>query len=241
MRAPRIYTEQPLQIGSTIALEAQASHHLGKVLRAAVGDPLRLFNGDGCEYAAEIIAIDKKSVTVQVQRADRVERESPLAIHLGLGISRGERMEFALQKATELGVAAITPLITERSGVRLAGERADKKSAHWRAVIISACEQSGRCDLPQLHETMNLTNWLSGAKGERKFVLHHRSAQRLDGAMRPASADLLIGPEGGLTAEEIAAAEAVGFAALSLGPRVLRTETAPLAALSILQHVWGDM
>jgi len=242
VRCPRIYSPQPLSPNAPIALAAEASHHLAKVLRMQVGEALILFNGDGSEYPATIAAIDKRNVHVAVERVVADSRESPLQLQLGIAISKGERMDWIVQKATELGVAKITPLYSERVEVRLQGERAEKKLAHWRGIAIAACEQCGRNRLPQIDELQNLDAWLAATTADAKFVLHHRSAIALDTAMTaPRSVALLIGPEGGLADYEIAAAEAKNFAPLQLGPRVLRTETAPLAAIGILQFLWGDL
>lgn len=241
MRCPRIYTASPLAAGTHAVLSEQAAHHVAKVLRMQPGESLTLFNGDGCDYFGNIATVDKRQVSIAIERAAAVERESPLAIHLGIAISKGERMDLVIQKATELGVSAITPLQSERVEVRLKGEREEKKLDHWRGVTIAACEQCGRAKLPDLHEITPLDTWLRGVDAERKFVLHHRSSEPLAATEAPRSVALLIGPEGGLSEAEIASAERAGFAPLRLGPRVLRTETAPLAALSVLQFVWGDL
>lgn len=242
MRVPRIYTTQRLAPGTQLALEPDAGHHLTRVLRLQSGDALRLFNGDGCEYPARIASADRRQVVVAVEEALTPVSESPLAIHLGIAVSKGERMDWVIQKATELGVAAITPLSSERVEVRLQGEREEKKRAHWLGVTIAACEQCGRNRLPELHPTTALADWLDTVQAERKFVLHHRSAQVLStDDPPPDDVALLIGPEGGLSATEIALAERAGFAPLKLGPRVLRTETAPVVALSLLQFLWGDL
>lgn len=241
MRIPRIFTEQTLIADMELALEPGPSQHLARVLRMGQGDELQLFNGSGLEYRARIMAADKRQVTVMLQAALPGLAESPLRIHLGIGISRGERMDLVVQKATELGVATISPLYTERTEVRLRGEREARKQQHWRQVIVSACEQCGRSIIPTVHEPAGLTRWLASADGERRLVLHHRASAARTGAEAPASVSLLVGPEGGLSDLEIAAAESAGFESLALGPRVLRTETAPLAALAILQARWGDM
>lgn len=242
MRCPRIYSPQTLTPNSTIALDADAAHHIARVLRMQSGDELILFNGDGGEYRATIAAIDKKSVQVALGACATSERESPLAIHLGIAISKGERMDWVIQKATELGVAQITPLQTERVEVRLSGEREEKKSSHWRAIAISACEQCARNRIPIINAPQPLAAWLENIEADVKFVLHHRSETTFTAiAPPPQNVALLIGPEGGLSELEIRLAEKKNFAPLRLGPRVMRTETAPLAALSILQFLWGDL
>ncbi len=241
MRVPRIFTEQALAAGAELALESGPSQHLARVLRMGQGDELCLFDGSGAEYQARIVAADKRRVTVAVLESGPGLAESALRIHLGIGISRGERMDWVVQKATELGVAAISPLYTERTEVRLRGEREERKRLHWLQVAVSACEQCGRSVLPAVHEPSTLAQWLQDADGERRFVLHHRATTVPGKNRMPTSISLLVGPEGGLSEAEISAAEAAGFESLALGPRVLRTETAPLAALAILQARWGDM
>jgi len=241
MRITRIHTPQPLAANATIELGADAARHLVTVLRLRVGDALCLFNGEGGEYAGEILAASAKAVSVGTHAYDPEERESPLRTLLGVAISRGERFEWVLQKATELGVTEIFPLYSERTEVKLKGDREDKKQARWRQVIASACEQCGRNRLPLLHEPRQLTNWLAVA-ASLKLVLHHRSQLDVHSLSRqkPDSVALLIGPEGGLSPAEIELAQGQGFQALTLGPRVFRTETAPLAALSLFQGLWGD-
>lgn len=242
MRVPRIFTEQALATGGELALEPGPSQHLARVLRLGQGDELCLFDGSGAEYRARIVAAHKRQVTVALLGSAPGLVESPLRIHLGISISRGERMDWVVQKATELGVAAISPLYTERTEVRLRGAREERKWQHWRQVIVSACEQCGRSVIPAVQEPVPLAQWLQHAGGERRFVLHHRATGSAPEAPElPASISLLVGPEGGLSEAEIVAAEAAGFEPLALGPRVLRTETAPLAALAILQARWGDM
>jgi 16S rRNA (uracil1498-N3)-methyltransferase len=242
MRTTRIHTAQRLRSNTLVVLEPEPSHHLARVLRLSVGDSVTVFDGLGGEYPARITAIDKKHVSVLAGTHVPRDNESPLAIHLGIAVSRGERMDWVVQKSTELGVYAVTPLSTEHTGVRLAGERAQKKIQHWRQIAISACEQCDRNRPPEVHTLQTLEQWLAATStAERKFVLHHR-ADAIDVAGEPpASAALLIGPEGGLSASEIALAETAGFVSLRLGPRVLRTETAPLAAIALLQGWWGDL
>lgn len=241
MRTTRIFTAQPLAANSEVVLDKDAARHLVTVLRLKAGDPVSLFNGDGGEYPGEIVAASPKAVTVRTGAHSPQDRESPLRTLLAIGISRGERFEWVLQKATELGVTEIVPLYTERTEVKLKGDREDKKQARWQQVIVSACEQCGRNRLPVLHSPQPLRDW-PGPQADIKLVLHHRSPVTLQSlaSQKPLSMALLIGPEGGLSATEIAQAESSGFHALTLGPRVLRTETAPIVALGIFQGLWGD-
>lgn len=241
MRIPRIYTPQALQDNTRVALEPGASGHLLRALRMKQGDELILFDGSGGEYPARITAAERRLVVALTGIRRAASLESPLHIHLGIGLSRGDRLDWVIQKATELGVAEVTPLFTERAEVKLAQERAARKVRHWQQVAISACEQCGRNRLPLIHPPAKLAPWLPATRGDRKFVLHHRGRPPAGRGASPASITLLIGPEGGLSSGEIQAAEAAGFTSLSLGPRVLRTETAPLAAIAILQAQWGDM
>jgi len=240
MRIPRIYTPQTLAANSTLELPETQSHYLGKVLRMQAGRELMLFNGKGGEYSAVIDAVSKKAVSVNVKDFSAENRQSSLQLELAIGVSRGERMDWVLQKATELGVTKITPLMTERTEVKLGVERADKKMEHWRQVIVSACEQCQRNLLPTLAEPQVFSAWIKLCDADLKFVLHHRDNKGFPQSQKPQSIALLIGPEGGLDESEIVQALAQGFAPLTLGPRVLRTETAPLAAISLVQYLWGD-
>lgn len=236
----RLYVALPLASGQTVTLPEDAAQHL-RVLRAAAGDALMLFNGEGGEYAATVTNVSKKLVEVLVGEFRADDHESPLHSHLGQVMSRGERMDYAIQKATELGVSVITPLVSERCELKLRGEeRADKKLEHWRRVAISACEQCGRNRLPEIRAPQALEDWLTNTAAELKLVLAPALAGALPAGIHPVSAALLIGPEGGLSAREITAAQAAGFAPWQLGPRVLRTETAPVAALALLQARYGD-
>lgn len=241
MRMTRVYIEQALQSGSHIQLDRDASHYLSKVLRCKSGQALRLFNGEGGEFAAVITALDRKSVSVEVGEFYVGNRCSDLAVHLGIALSRGDKPDLVIQKSTELGVSAITPLFSERSEIKLDAERMNKKLVHWQGIARSACEQCQRNLLPQIHPPVDLQQWITAREEDLKLVLHHRNQQSLDQFTRPRSVAVLIGPEGGLSDAEIEFAEAQGFHAISLGPRVLRTETAPLSVLSILQFIWGDM
>jgi 16S rRNA (uracil1498-N3)-methyltransferase len=240
MRIPRVFTPQALAPQSTLALAEAQSHYLSKVLRMQAGRELILFNGEGGEYSAEISAVHKKLISVTVKEFTTENRQSHLQLELAIGVSRGERMDWVLQKATELGVTKITPLISERTEVKFGGERADKKMEHWQQIIISACEQCQRNLLPELSAPKKYSEWITQCDAELKFVLHHRDSKSLPQEKTPQSVALLIGPEGGLDDNEIAQAVAQKFSPLTLGPRVLRTETAPIAAISLVQYLWGD-
>lgn len=238
MRLSRFFIEAPLALGQHNLPEAQA-HYIGRVLRLTPGTQVQLFDGSGQEYLAQLTEVGKKNVQVDIHSLTPGLPESPLRVHLGQGLSRGERMDWAIQKATELGVTELTPLFTERCEVRLSEERGDKRLAHWRQVAISACEQCGRSVIPVIHPPQSLTQWHSEVQAELKLLLHP-VANPLQAHARPASLALLIGPEGGLSDQEIQQAQSSGFASLRLGPRVLRTETAPVVALSLAQQLWGD-
>lgn len=238
----RLYCDLPLSPGAEITLPESAARHAVTVLRLQVGDTLKLFNGGGGEYRANLVAINKREARVRVADFLATERESPVDITLALGISAGERMDYSLQKATELGVTAIQPLATERSVVKLAGERADKRLQHWQHVVISACEQCGRNRVPAVAPVQKLYAYLAAAdRGKRLLMLSPNASTPLKQVVPTASAVLLIGAEGGLAPAEYEAAQASGFEAVSLGPRILRTETAPVAALAVLQALWGDL
>lgn len=241
MRIPRIYTQQILITGELVQLEETASHHLSKVLRMQAGRELILFNGAGGEFTATIHEVTKKHVIALVADHNAENRESPLKLELAIGISRGERFEWVLQKATELGVTKITPLVTERTEVKTNGDRQEKMLDRWQQIIISACEQCQRNLLPELSAPAHLNDWLPQVNSELRFVLHHRDSKTLPVEQKPQSITLLIGSEGGLSENEIALAQQHNFNALTLGPRVLRTETAPVAAISLVQYLWGDL
>ena len=217
------------------------STRLVYVLRLTPGDTLRVFDGAGAEFEAELQAQGKRGLLVKPLHAVESRAESPLAVHLGLGLARGERMDWALQKATELGVASITPLTLERCTAKLVADRGDNRLRHWRQIVTSACEQCGRTVVPQLTDAMTLDAWLAHNASIPGVVLHTRAASRLDNARRPDALRVLIGPEGGISEVEFGQAMRAGFVPVSLGPRVLRAETAPLALLAIVQYLWGDM
>ena len=246
MRIPRIYCQHPLSANSIITLDEKASHHLLKVLRMQNGRELIVFNGEGGEYSATITGQDKKGAQIQTGDVNSINKESPLATHLAIGISKGDRFDHVLQKATELGVTEITPLFTERTEIKLHGDRLDKKVASWQQILISACEQCQRNTLPIINAPVKINEFLTSESlhaqaGQLKLVLHHRTEKKLNQYDAPTTICCLVGPEGGLSDDEIHLAEQQGFNALALGPRVLRTETAPLVALTSVQLLWGDL
>lgn len=242
MRIPRIYTRSPLSEGHHTDLDENASQHVGRVLRMLPGQELRLFNGDGQDYPATITEAGKKRVEVLVGAPEANLTESPLQITLGQTLSKGDRMDYAVQKAVEMGVTCIVPLTTERCEVKLKGDREDKRLRHWQSVAISAAEQCGRARVPEILPVMSMAQWLEHSRNaDLRLVLHHRTEQSLESIARPGQIALMIGPEGGLTAEEIAQAEKEGLLPVALGPRVLRTETAPVAAMALCQWLWGDI
>jgi len=233
---PRLFVDQPLHAGTTFALPPGPARHV-QVLRLQPGAPLTLFDGSGGEWEASVTQMGRSDVSVQLGAHHGVDRELPLRVTLALGMPANERMDAVVEKATELGVAAIQPLMCERSVLRLSGDRATKKVAHWQAVALSACEQSGRTRVPQIAEVRTLTQWLQALPptGAARWMLSLRDARTVAGMSPPVGEVLcLSGPEGGLSPAEEAAAQAAGFAAVSLGPRVLRADTAPLALLAHL-------
>ncbi|WP_313327683.1 16S rRNA (uracil(1498)-N(3))-methyltransferase [Stutzerimonas balearica] len=238
MRLSRFFVDLTLTLGRHELPDAQA-HYIARVLRLGVGDAVQLFDGSGFEYRGRLCAVGKKQVQVELDERHHGQAESPLKIHLGQGLSRGERMDWAIQKATELGATEITPIISDRCEVRLNDERADKRLAHWRQIAISACEQCGRSVLPTLHAPQTLAQWL-GIEADLKLLLHPVASPLAEHAA-PSNLAMLIGPEGGLSEAEIDQARQQGFLPARLGPRVLRTETAPVVALSVAQYLWGDL
>ena len=233
---PRFYCPTPLHTGLVLSLPPGAARHV-QVLRLQPGDAITLFNGEGGEFSATVTRMGRSDVDVEIGAHDSVEREAPCAVHLLAGITANERMDWLVEKATELGVASITPLVAERSVLKLKGERADKKLAHWQGVAVAAAEQCGRNRVPTIHQAVTLSQWLAqpGLVAER-WVLSLAPGTQAWAALatnRPAVV-VLSGPEGGLAPGEEAAALAAGFQPLTLGPRVLRAETAPLAVLSAL-------
>lgn len=241
MRIPRIYLPITLYPATSVELDADSAHHVRSVLRLGKGDALHLFNGQGSQFSAVLTLVSKKSVILEIGHASPCDTEPPLAIHFGLGISRSERMDFAIQKSVELGVGSITPLLTERSVVKLDEHRSAQKRSHWQRIATHASEQSGRARVPEVRKPEQLDSWLSGAQDLKIFLdpLAARSLNSLESA--PRSVYLLSGPEGGFTTRERQLAVDAGFIGVRLGPRILRTETAALAGIALIQALWGDL
>jgi 16S rRNA (uracil1498-N3)-methyltransferase len=243
MANPRIYQASIYTLHETVKLSDDAFGHLIRVLRLKEGDEVVLFNGEEAfQYQAKLIDVSKKQAYAEILTKEVVDNESPLNIHLGQGISRGDRMDFTLQKSVELGVNTITPLFTERCGVKLNAERLEKKRQQWQKIVISACEQSGRASVPVVAEPMLLVDWLKQETSALKINLHPKAQHSIMSLpMENTRVRLLIGPEGGLSDEEISQANENDFVDVLLGPRVLRTETAALTAITALQCRFGDL
>jgi 16S rRNA (uracil1498-N3)-methyltransferase len=243
--AARFHVQGKLGNGSEVRLHADAAHHAVRVLRLAMGEPVVLFDGLGGEFEARITRIEGGDVSVKTGAHLDVERESPLHIRLVQGLSSGDRMDITLQKAVELGVAAIQPVATERSIVKLTDERAQRRVEHWQNLVISACEQCGRNRVPEVSPLMSLPDWLAqldmpAPDGEARLLLSPAANAPLKALSPAPRMTLLIGPEGGLSPGETQLAQSRGFKPVRLGPRILRTETAALATLSAIQALWGD-
>ncbi|MDX2347013.1 MAG: 16S rRNA (uracil(1498)-N(3))-methyltransferase [Legionella sp.] len=244
MRTVRIYQAGAYALHDLVELSEPASHHVLRVLRMRASDSLTLFCGDNQEYSARIITVKKHIVTVRIEGVQPVDRESPCVIHLAQGIAKKEHMPFIIQKAVELGVASITPLITKHCAIKSNSKQLAKKHAQWEAIAIGACEQSGRNTLPPIHPPSTLDNYLKDNTATHKYLLDPKADTSWRDFTSNASKDaisLLIGPEGGLHPQEISEAKALQFQGISLGPRILRTETATLTALSVLQAFLGDL
>lgn len=239
MQVPRLYFDGVLQTGERVHLSEQTSRHVLRVLRLREGAELIIFNGRGGEYSAKLSGQDRDRAVVDVNTFHEVDRRSPLTIHLGQSIVRGERMDYAIQKSVELGVSAITPVFTERCGVQLKGDRLTKRLAHWRAVAVGACEQSGRTHLPEIFPALPLAEWL--AQSHALGIVADPEANRcmVDVPVEQ-SVSMLIGPEGGFSDEELALTRQHNFIGVQFGPRILRVETASVVALTMLQGYYGD-
>lgn len=239
---PRVFCAQALDTGAVVALDATASHHLGRVLRLNPGDALVVFDGRGGEYQARVETIIGRAMEVKVGAHQPAGRESPLQLTLAQGICRGARMDYCIQKSVELGVTRIVPLAAKRSVVKLREGRTSKKLAHWRGVARSAAEQSGREILPEVTAPEETNEWLTRPRSQAVLLLLDQDAERsLDELPKAAAATLLVGPESGLTSEEKTQAKQNGCVSVRLGPRVMRSETAGIAALAVIQALWGDL
>ena len=244
MSLHRLFVDDPLAPGKEIALSGDRARYLGRVLRLRVRDEVAVFNGNDGEYGAAIVAITKNAVSLVLRDKVDTDTESALKVHLVQGISRGERMDFVVQKATELGVKRITPVLTEYGVVKLAADRAKKRQQHWQKIAIGACEQSGRIRPPLVEEPITLKAWFGQRtdKSDIDLILQPGASNSLVSIDAPQTKIcLLIGPEGGFSQTEYEDAAVSGFTAVSLGPRVLRTETAAVAAISVAQSLWGDL
>ena len=239
---PRVHVPAPVPAHGECDLPAAQAHYLERVLRLAPGDAVTAFDGEGCEYDAELVRGRRGALALRLRAGRAVDREASVAVTLAQGISSGERMDYTVQKAVELGVTAIQPLSTERSVVRLSAERAAKRVAHWHGIAVAACEQSGRNHVPEVYPVSSVTSWLARVPSDAlRLTLSPDAASTLREIDRPGGPIvLLVGPEGGLSPRERDDARVAGFSGLRLGPRVLRTETAALAALAAMQALWGD-
>lgn len=240
MRISRLYTNAALQTGCTIELDDDNAHYARSVLRLKSDAPIILFNGTGGEYIGKVVEVSRKSVRVELENFVDRSVESNLKIQLGLGISRGDRMDFSVQKAVELGVTSITPLITERCVVQFKDEKKSQRWQHWQKIIQHAAEQSGRTVLPNFGDISILNAWVTGQGGLKVFLDPYAEKNLAQLTPEKNSVTLLTGPEGGFSSAERETAKAAGFIPVRLGARILRTETASLAALSAVQMLWGD-
>ncbi|MCK5001443.1 MAG: 16S rRNA (uracil(1498)-N(3))-methyltransferase [Gammaproteobacteria bacterium] len=238
----RLYHSSTLNLEQKIALDKKSSHHLIRVLRAKKGTEVMFFNGDGYEYLSEILEENTKHCLVHIKSKTRIDNESPLNITLLQGISRGDRMDTCIQKSTELGVHTIVPVICQKTGTSLKGERAEKKLNHWQQITISACEQSGRCFIPEIKPAIDFVQVVQNTLSDQKVILAPGGNKTVNSMPTPKNnICILIGPEGGFTEEEIQLATDNDFISISLGPRILRTETAGPACIAIAQTLWGDL
>lgn len=244
MALTRIFLDQPLAAGAELQLDSDQARYVGRVLRLRNGDMVNVFNSDDGEFSANIVSLAKNAAAIRIDGSVETATESPLKVHLVQGVSRGERMDFVIQKATELGVKRISPVFTEYGVVKLDSNRAQKRRDHWQAVAESACEQSGRVRPPLIDAPLELNAWFgAGAKEtDTDLILRPGAATPLSSVTNPVTkVCLLVGPEGGFSDTEYEDAQVAGCQAVSLGPRILRTETAALTAIAVAQSLWGDL
>lgn len=242
MRISRLFIDQQLLENTLISIESESAHYLRNVLRLKKGTQLTVFNGRGGEYTAVVVEVSRKEVVLSIERWHDVNIESPLKIELGLSVSRGERMDVAIQKATELGVSVITPVLTQHCVVKLTEERRLQRHQHWQSIVLRACEQCGRNVPPRLNVTADLAAWLEADLAASRIIFEPGKADTLKSFPKPDDQiAVLIGPEGGFSEQEIIAAQDAGFSALGFGPRVVRNETAAIASIAAMQVLWGDM
>jgi 16S rRNA (uracil1498-N3)-methyltransferase len=241
MTRHRFFVSQPLELNKELALESAVSRHINLSLRLGIGEYITLFNGREGEYSAQVIQVTKKCVTVVIDDYCDPSRESTLNVHLAIVMTRGDRMDYSIQKATELGVTRITPLYSERCEVKLDQDRVSKKLSHWQHIVASACEQCGRNIVPVVETPVALSQYLARAPADLQIILDPGGASLPVSIPTPASINLLNGPEGGFSSAEVALAEHHGYQSVKLGPRILRAETAAVVGLSLLQSIWGDL
>ncbi len=243
MRVTRVYTDQPLAVGRLLALEEAPARHIRTVLRLRAGDEMILFDGSGTDFRARLTLVAREAVEAETLEAVRTEPEARLPITLVQAVAKGEHMDYALQKAVELGISRFVPVFTQHGVVRLQGERLTRKREHWRRVAIGACEQSGRTRLPEIGRAQPLEAWLAEpAEATTRLVLDPGAKHSLKDINAPSGeVQCLIGPEGGLSGAEVDLARAAGFQPIRLGPRTLRTETAASAVVTAIQILWGDL
>jgi 16S rRNA (uracil1498-N3)-methyltransferase len=242
MRKTRVYVETNLTARNVITISDDSFHHLSHVLKHREGDTIHAFDGNGGYFESTIISRDKRSITVRPEVFVKDNRESDLKLTLAQGISRGQKMDFTIQKAVELGIYIFVPIMTGRSNVKLDNERSDKRLKHWRKIIINACEQCGRNILPTILEPVTLEEWLAIDTNAMRLVLDHRSGKSISELeQKGGDISLICGPEGGLNDNELKLCHSSGYDSVLLGPRILRTETAAISALAIFQSKWGDI
>ena len=243
MQFPRFFQDEPLTVGQTLELSAKNFRHAIQVLRLKPDDKLTLFNGEGGQYQARLTSVGRRSASVKILGFEPVERESSLTTQLVLALIKPDKMDFALQKAVELGVSGIQPVQTQRTVINIKSSRMEKKLQHWRSVVINACEQCGRNRIPEVFPPVPLQDYLATQTASLRLALSPVAAVPIDNLSDPeqSSVDVLIGPEGGFTNEELAAIQKQDITLISLGSRILRAETAAIAMLALVQSAWGDV